>query len=297
MSNSSDRPLVYLIDASVYIFRAWYSIPDRMCNPAGEPVNAVYGFARFLADLLRREPNAAVAVAYDESLSSSYRNEIYPAYKANRPPAPVELKRQFAWCQTLCTALNLPWLAHPRFEADDIIGCWAAQAREQGRAAVIVSRDKDLAQLLQDGDWLWDFAADQRLDAVGVEAKMGVRPDQVADFLALTGDAVDNIPGIPGVGPKAAAGLLAAFGSLDEIYRQLDAVPTLSLRGARSLAAKLAEHEALVRLSRRLTIIPTDLPITAPDWSRQAPNAAALAAWAEPLGFSAGLQHAFLAAR
>ena len=292
MPDTTDKPLVYLIDASVYVFRAWHSIPDRMRSPAGEPTNAVYGFARFLADLLSREATAPVAVAFDESLTTSYRNEIYPEYKANRPPAPEALKRQFAWCQSLCSALDLPWLAHPRFEADDIIGTWTVQARAAGFAAGIVTRDKDLAQLLEDQDHLWDFAGDVRLDAAGVEAKMGVRPDQVADFLALTGDAVDNIPGIPGVGPKAAVGLLQAFGSLDGIYARLQEVPGLPLRGAKSLATKLVEHEELARLSRRLTGIPTDIDLPALDFARRPPAAAAIADWASPLGFGDGLRRA-----
>lgn len=252
---------VYLIDASVYVFRAFFSLPETMENAAGHPINAIHGFAGFLADIKRRVgDDKVIGVAFDASLTTSFRNQIYPDYKANRPPAPESLKRQFAWCRELCEALRLPMHSDSEFEADDIIGHWANEARGRGDRVTIVSRDKDLTQLVRDGDTWWDFAADRHLDPAGVKEKMGVKPEQVADWLALTGDAVDNIPGVKGVGPKAATALLDAYSSLDEIYANLEGVATLPVRGARSLAAKLSEHEQVARMSRQLTKIPRSCP-------------------------------------
>lgn len=263
-----ERSRVYLIDASVYVFRAYFSLPQTMVNAAEQPINAVYGFAGFLADLRRQlGPDAPIAVAFDESLSTSFRNQIYPEYKANRPPAPEDLQRQFAWCQELCEVLRLPWAAHGEFEADDIIGSWATHARAAGHPVAVISRDKDLTQLVQSDDLWWDFASQLQLDPAGVEAKMGVRPDQVADLLALTGDSVDNIPGVKGVGPKAAVALLQHFGSLESVYANLPEVSSLPLRGAKSLQRKLDEGRDMADMSRRLTVIPDRCPgVPDPDW-------------------------------
>lgn len=292
----TEQPIIYLIDASVYIFRAWHSIPDRMTTPQGEPCNAVYGFAGFIADLLRRSNPQPVYAAFDESLSTSFRNAIYPDYKAHRPPAPEELKRQFAWCQQLCEALNLPWQAHPEWEADDIIGTWAAQGREQGYAVSIVSRDKDLTQLISPQDHVWDFAGNKILDTDAVQAQFGVWPEQIADYLALTGDAVDNIPGVAGVGPKAASALLQAFGDLESVYARLDEVAELPVRGAKSLVRKLEEGRDAAFLSRRLTGIPTDLDLPVPPRHRGPVDEQALQALCDELGFGRNLRQRLLPA-
>src|SRR5690606_25688066 len=202
-------PALYLVDASLYVFRAWHSMPaDGFHDAEGWPTNAVHGFTRFLLDLLERERPRHIAIAFDEALDSCFRNALYPAYKANRDPAPAELKRQFAYCKALCAALGLPVLAHREYEADDLIGSAVHAARAHGHRAVIISADKDLSQLLTGEDEQWDFARGQRWGAAGVKARHGVHAHQVADYLALCGDAVDNIPGVPGVGSKTAAVLL-----------------------------------------------------------------------------------------
>ena len=253
--------MIYLVDASVYVFRAWFSIPDKMTGPHGHPVNALYGYTRFLGDLLEQSRPEKIAVAFDISLTSSYRNEIYPEYKANRDPAPEELKRQFAACREVTEALGVPQFASERFEADDLIGGLAAFMRSKGSQSVIVTRDKDLAQLLREGDIYWDYAGDKRYAYEDIEENFGVRPERMADFLALTGDKVDNIPGVPGVGKKTAAALLKHFASLDDLYDGLDAVASLKFRGAKSIAAKLAEHRETAYLARELTRIPDDVGI------------------------------------
>ena len=250
-------PPVYLVDASVYIFRAWFSMPDAFVNGAGEPTNAVYGFSGFLCSLLEQTAAEHVAIAFDESLTTSYRNEIYPEYKANRDPAPEELKRQFAWARAVAEAMGLRCYADGRYEADDLIGTLATYWRARGHPICIVTADKDLAQLVEDADHWWDFSRNQKLNAAQLTAKFGVTPRQMADYLALTGDSVDNIPGVPGVGPKTAAALLGHFGDLDSLYARVEEVPELPIRGARSLHKRLIEHRDAAELARRLTLIET----------------------------------------
>lgn len=255
------REVIYLVDASVYVFRAWYSIPDFMTDGSGRPVNAFYGYARFIGDLLERERPARIAVAFDASLAGCHRNEIYPAYKANREPAPPELERQFALCRELTRALGILELADERYEADDIIGTLLALERAAGRCGVIVSRDKDLAQLIADGDEYWDYARDRRYGHADIAGAFGIAAAQMADFLALAGDSVDNIPGVPGVGRKTAAALLAHFDSLEALYANLAEVAVLPLRGAAGLARRLELHRGAALLARRLTGIVCDAPL------------------------------------
>ncbi|MFN7137235.1 MAG: 5'-3' exonuclease H3TH domain-containing protein [Thermomonas sp.] len=278
-------PTLHLVDASLYVFRAWHSLPDEFHDADGWPTNAVHGFARFLLELLERERPAHIAIAFDEALDSCFRNALYPAYKANREPAPPELRRQFAWCKSLCQALGLETLAHTDYEADDLIGSAAHRARGRGFRSVIVSADKDLSQLLHPGDEQYDFAKGQRWGADGVKARHGVHAHQIADYLALTGDAVDNIPGVTGIGPKSAAVLLAHFGSLDALLERIDEVPFLRLRGAAQLAARLREQRPQALLWRQLTTVALDAPLPAHDFTRQGGDPAELDALADWVGF------------
>ncbi len=259
-----------LVDASVYVFRAWFSLPATLTAPDGRPVNAFYGFAGFLLELLAREQPAAIVCAFDESLTSSFRNEFYPDYKANREPAPEELKAQFAWCRRLCRALGVLELGDARYEADDLIGSLMQRHRAAFAGFSILTRDKDLAQLVGPDDEFWDYAADQRLDSEGIVRRFGLAPARIAELLALTGDAVDNIPGVPGIGPKTAVALLLKFGSLDELMARLDELPASGMRGARRLQSLLDAHRHTIALARRLTAIATDAPVPAdPDALRR----------------------------
>jgi 5'-3' exonuclease len=251
---------VYLVDASIYIFRAWFSISDEFTNSAGEPTNAVYGFTGFLCSLLEQTKAEHIGIAFDESLSKSFRTEIYPQYKANRDPAPVELKRQFKWARDIAESMGLSCFGDQRFEADDLIGTLAEHWRDRGHPVCIISSDKDLTQLITKTDTWWDFTRNRKLSHAKIKDRFGVFPEQIADFLALTGDSVDNIPGIPGVGPKSAAALLNHFDDLDAIWAGIDEVQYLSIRGAKSLHKKLAEHRDAAELARRLTIIETRVP-------------------------------------
>ena len=280
-------PVLYLVDASVFIFRAYYSVPIDVVDPDGNPVNAVHGFARFLGDLLQRESPKHIAVAFDESLKQSYRNEIYPAYKANREPAPVELKRQFALCREVVDALGIAQYGSSRYEADDIIGALATRAQAAGMPVTIVSRDKDLTQLVSRADTYFDAIADVRYGYDDIEERFGVIPERMADFLALMGDAVDNIPGVPGVGRKTAQKLLKHFDTLPGVFDNLDAVPTLKFRGAAFVAESLREHREAAFLSQRLTQIACDMPLEAAldDLERGRPDLSTLDAFYDAQGF------------
>ena len=277
----------YLIDASVQVFRAWYSVPDDFSDKQGRPTNAVYGFAGFLCKLLEEEQPIHVALAFDESLESSYRNEIYPAYKANREPAPEELKRQFHWCRQLGEAMGVACFADGRYEADDIIGTLARLSRERGQNNCIVTSDKDLTQLLEPGDWWWDISRKKRMDMAAVEKHFGVPPNLIAEFLALTGDTVDNIPGVPGIGPKTAAKLLQYFGNWDALWNGLDHVPHIKIRGAAGIAKKLEQHKDAAHLARQLTEIHCAVPEVErePDVSKRAGDEAKIEALFDELGF------------
>ena len=252
----------YLIDASVYVFRAHYSMPDDMVDGDGHPINALYGFCRFLGDFMEQVRPEHLAVLWDESLSTSFRTEIYPEYKANRDPAPPELKKQFVQCRRFTRALGLAEFAHPNYEADDLIGTLVMEGRAAGRPSTIVTRDKDLAQLVDKNDVFWDFAGKGRITYQQIpDFFFGVWPEQIADFLALAGDSVDNIKGVPGVGQKTATALLQHFGSLDKLYSNIDRVHEVKVRGAKSLGSKLEQHRDAAMLARRLTGIACDAPL------------------------------------
>jgi 5'-3' exonuclease len=284
--------VLHLIDASVYVFRAYYSMPPDMRDADDNPVHAVYGFARFICDLLERAKPEYMAVAFDASLTSSFRNQIYPAYKANRDPAPPDLLLQFERCRSFCAHLGLAWFDSSEFEADDIIGTLALRMRGEGLRATIVSRDKDLAQLIGPGDVYWDYSGNERYHHSQIAGRFGVAPERYADYLALTGDAVDNIAGVPGVGPKTATALMQHYESLEDLYARLDTVRDLPLRGAAKLPEKLAMHRDAAFLARQLTRICCDMPlaVTRADLRRRAPDMAAIETFCSANGFGSLLQ-------
>ena len=252
----------YLIDSSIYVFRAWFTLPDSLTDAAGNPANAVYGFTDFVFRLLEQERPQRIGFAFDESLTTSQRNEIYPDYKANRESAPVELKYQFQLCRRFLRALGIAEFGSNRYEADDLIGTLARIEREQGQVLRIITGDKDLAQLIHPGDLWWEFGKDKRMDIKGIEKQFGVRPDQIADQLAIAGDKVDNIPGVPGIGMATAARLLKKFDNLDVLLSRIPEIANMKIRGAKRLMGLIEEYQDTVRLARRLTGIEleADLP-------------------------------------
>jgi DNA polymerase-1 len=286
--------VVYHIDASYFIFRAYHSMPPDMMDGDGNATHALYGFARFISDLLEQVRPERIGVAFDHSVRSetSFRNGIYPAYKANREAPPAGLRRQILLCREFCRHLGLAEFASEQYEADDIIGTLAARARAAGLRNVFVTRDKDLSQLLRDDDVYWDYSGNIRYRYHEIGPRFGAVPESIADFLALTGDTVDNIPGVPGIGKKTAAELFAVFGSLDELYANLGKVPALKLRGAAAVAAKLLVHKEAAYLARRLTGIFCDVPLTATvdDLKPRPPDTAGLESFFDAHGLGAILR-------
>jgi 5'-3' exonuclease len=289
VSGVQDPGVVYLVDASYFIFRAYHSMPSDMVDADGNATHALYGFARFLSDLLERVRPLRIGVAFDQSLRSetSFRNAIYPKYKANREAPPVDLDRQFTLCREFCRHMGLPEFASAEYEADDIIGTLAAHARRAALRNVLVTRDKDLSQLIREGDVFWDYSGNVRYAYHEICLRFGVIPELIADFLALTGDTVDNIPGVPGIGRKTAAELFAMFSSLDELYANLERVPSMKLRGAAAVAARLLAHKEAAYLARRLTGIVCDVPLelTPDPLKRRAPDIGALEVFFDAHGF------------
>lgn len=255
------RTTVHLIDASPYLFRAFFSLPKTIVDSDARPVNAVHGFTSFLAKYVADERPTHIAVAFDRHFNGSFRNEYYPAYKAHRDPSPPELDAQVDPSLEVVEAIGITAFIDERYEADDLIATVIDQTRADEVDYVIVSTDKDLTQLVSDRAVLIEPARSLRFDAAGVKEKFGVRPDQITDFLALAGDAVDNIPGVRGIGPKTAAQLLARFGSLEGIYANLGSLRSSSIRGDGSAAAKLERDVELAGMSKRLATASIDAPI------------------------------------
>lgn len=255
--NTSGR-VVYLLDASIYIFQSHFSPWTQVLDRDGEDQSAFAGFARFLLRFLHGSQPRHLAVAFDESLFCGFRHALYPEYKSNRVLPDENLLRQLEACSALCHVLGVPGWGSRYYEADDIIGMLASRARQQDPEACIciLSRDKDLAQLLRGpADNLWDLQRNRRRDRDAIEREFGIRPEQLPCYLGLTGDSVDCIPGVPGVGPRAAAALLQHFDSMENLYEGLDAVPGLGFRGAARCRERLAEHRQQAELSRELATI------------------------------------------
>lgn len=252
----------YLVDGSIYIFQSHFSPYVECFDTDGNDLSAVYGFTQFLLQFLRRVKPDRIAVALDESLFRGFRHDLCPNYKSNRELPDENLATQLRACREICSVLGMASYASEKYEADDIIGTLSTRMAEllpDEAALCIVSRDKDLAQLLRtDRDYMWDYSGNRKRYRADIQEEFGVSPEQFPDYLGLVGDSVDCISGVPGVGPVKAKELLRAFGSLDNIYENLDAVAGLSLRGAAGLASKLAIHQAEARLSRELATIVCD---------------------------------------
>lgn len=254
---------IYLVDASVYIFRYYFALPPSWESRAGYSTEAVYGFSNFLLDLLARNPSH-IACAFDESLGNCFRNEIYPDYKCSRALPDEALAYQLAACREMAEALGIASFASERFEADDILATLTQLCATHQREPVIVTRDKDLGQLLERGAGaLWDFAANQTLDRERMRQKFGVEPAQIADYLALVGDSIDDIPGVPGIGAKTAAKLLAEFADVESLIANVDQLAGLKLRGAKGIAEKIASHADQIRMALQLARLEYNVPLSA----------------------------------
>jgi 5'-3' exonuclease len=277
---------VWLVDASIYVFRPWFIRQPITLDSHGQPINAVLGFLRFVYNLLHTEQPQRIAFAFDISLQTSTRKTIYPDYKANRTPAPIELKQQFQLCRDFLDALGIVQAASPHFEADDVIGTWVKQQRSNGKACMIISGDKDLAQLVGAGDIWWDYGKRTPLPSGGVKKEFGVWPAQIPDQLALAGDVADNIPGIPGVGMSTAAKLLQKFSSVEVLLARIPDIEKMKTRGAKRLQELVEEHQATVRLARQLTEIYCDVPDMPQNLQRKDKDLLQLQALCERLGLT-----------
>ena len=245
-----------LVDGSSYLFRAYHALP-ALTNSKGLNTGAAKGVIGMIRKLVADYAGDQVVVIFDAK-GPTFRNEIYSEYKANRPPMPDELREQIEPIhQTIC-AMGLPLICIGGVEADDVIGTLSVQAAAQQREVVISTGDKDMAQLVNDHVTLINTMNNTTMDHDGVVAKFGVPPNLIIDLLALMGDKVDNIPGVAGVGEKTATALLQHLGGIEDIFAQLEAVPDLPIRGAKSLAAKLADAKSDAELSYELATIKTD---------------------------------------
>ena len=248
-----DAEPVYLVDGSGYIFRAFYGLPP-MTNPDGVPVNAVFGFSKMLAKLLSDSGTSRFAVIFDSS-RVSFRNDIYPEYKANRSDPPEELVPQFDLIRDATRAFNVPCIELPGFEADDLIATFARMAREEGHEVVIVSSDKDLMQLVGDDVSMLDPAKNLRIGREEVIERFGVGPESVIDVQALAGDSTDNVPGVPGIGVKTAAELIRTYGDLDTLLQRAEEIKQPKRR------QNLIENADMARVSRDLVTLRIDAPV------------------------------------
>ncbi len=255
----SQTPLV-LVDGSSYLYRAFHALPP-LTTSKGLPTGAVKGVLNMLKSLRKQYPQSPFAVVFDAK-GGTFRDELFADYKANRPSMPDDLRVQIEPLHASVRALGYPLLCVEGVEADDVIGTLARQCAAQGRDVVISTGDKDMAQLVCPHVTLVNTMSGSVYDIDGVKEKFGVGPELIIDYLALMGDKVDNIPGVPGVGEKTAVGLLVGVGGgLDVLYANLDKVPELPIRGAKALPAKLLEHKEMAFLSYQLATIKLDVPL------------------------------------
>jgi DNA polymerase-1 len=258
MSDSKKPPFV-LVDGSSYLFRAFHGLPP-LTNSKGQDTGAIYGVVNMLKSLIKQYNPTHMAVIFDAK-GKTFRDDIYKEYKANRPPMPDELRSQIEPLHAIIKAMGLPVIVESGVEADDVIGTLAKHATEKGIDTVISTGDKDMAQLVNQHVTLINTMTNQAMDVEGVNTKFGIPPELVIDFLALKGDKVDNIPGVPGVGDKSAQALLNGIGGIDAIYENLDKIADLSFRGSKTMAAKMQEYEEQARLSYTLATISVDLDL------------------------------------
>ncbi|MBX2807526.1 MAG: flap endonuclease [Cellvibrionaceae bacterium] len=278
-----------LIDTSIYIFHYYFALPDHWFSEKEQwPTAAVYGYTAFLVRLLLAEQPQRIAACFDESLGSCFRNKIYPGYKASRALPDEALAFQLHACRQVTELLGISSFSSEHYEADDLLGSLYQPLKRSLTPIAILTRDKDLGQLLRrPQDFIWDYTHKQQLYPEAIEDKFGVMPEQLADYLALIGDAVDDIPGVPGIGPKTARQLLRHFGSLAAIMSGRSSIAQLPIRGAKSIEAKLSKYQQTLLMARQLTGLVTDVPLITRvrqlDW--QPPQWPELAVFCQSMGF------------
>lgn len=262
MPTIPNNPLI-LVDGSSYLYRAYYS-PPHLTNSKGEATGAVYGVVNMLRSLLSRYSPSHIAVVFDAK-GKTFRNDMYGEYKAQRPPMPDDLRTQIEPLHKIIHAMGLPLISISGVEADDVIGTIALQASKEGRATLISTGDKDMAQLVNEHVTLINTMTDTIMGPEEVKAKYGVHPDRIIDFLALMGDKSDNIPGLPGVGEKTALAMLLGVGSVEKILADPQSVIEVGFRGSKTMPTKIIDNADMLRLSYELATIKTDVKLEQ-DW-------------------------------
>ncbi|MGP8308065.1 DNA polymerase I [Vibrio sp. YIC-376] len=258
MASIPENPLI-LIDGSSYLYRAFHAYPGTMSN--GEiPTNAVYGVVNMLRSMMRQFATDRIAVVFDAK-GKTFRDEMFAEYKAHRPPMPDDLRCQIEPLHNVIRAMGLPLICVPGVEADDVIGTLAYQASQKGMPVLISTGDKDMAQLVDDNITLINTMTNVVMDREGVIEKFGIPPELIIDYLALMGDKVDNIPGVPGVGDKTATALLQGIGGLTKLYENLDDIAPLGFRGSKTMAKKLIDNKDNAMLSYELATIKLDVEL------------------------------------
>ena len=237
-----------LVDGMAYVYRAFFAVPD-MANSAGLHTNAVFGFNRMLQRMINQVAPDYIAVLFDTS-KPTFRHELFPAYKAQRPPMPDELSEQIPWIKELIRALSIPCLEYPGFEADDVIATFAVAAANKNLNVLIASADKDLCQLVNDKIAILSVTMKSMdvIDHAGVIEKFGVRPEQIIDYLTLVGDTADNVPGVKKVGCKTAKCLLDEYGTIDNIYKNLDKLKPTLKKNFEDAAPKINSFRNLIKI-------------------------------------------------
>ncbi len=258
MATIPENPLI-LIDGSSYLYRAYHAAPN-FTNSDGEPTGAVYGVVNMLRSMLRQFSTEHIAVIFDAK-GKTFRDDMFPEYKANRPPMPDDLRGQIEPLHAVIKAMGLPLISISGVEADDVIGTLATQASQQGMPVLISTGDKDMAQLVDQNITLINTMTDVVMDPAGVVDKFGIGPELIIDYLALMGDKVDNIPGVPGVGEKTAKALLTGIGGLDALYDNLDDIAPLGFRGSKTMAKKLLDNKEAAYMSYKLATIKLDVEL------------------------------------
>lgn len=254
MGSMEKKKTLYLIDGSAYIYRAYHAVRG-LSNSQGLPTNAVFGFTRMLLKLMADRAPEYVGMVFDAK-GPTFRHKMYEAYKANRPPMPEDLSVQIPYIKQITEGFRLPGLEMPGFEADDLIGTYARLAQEAGYFVVMVTGDKDFMQLVTDAAQIWDPMKNEIIDVDGIRKSKGVEPHQMIDVMGLSGDTADNIPGVPGIGPKTALELIKTYTSLEKLYDQIHTI------------TKKKQHENLLQfreqafLSKKLVTIDTHVPMS-----------------------------------
>jgi DNA polymerase-1 len=275
----ASAPVLYLIDGSAYIYRAFHAVRG-LTNSKGMPTNAVFGFTRMLIKLMQERVPQYVAMFFDAK-GPTFRHELYTAYKANRPPMPDELVVQLPWIKKVTAGFNIPVVEMTGYEADDLIGTYARRAEAAGYEVVMVTGDKDFVQLVTDKSSIWDPMKDKVIDMATVKSEFDLSPGQIIDMMGLSGDTADNVPGVPGIGPKTALTLIQTYGNMEALYDRIDSLSKPKQR------ENLMAHKEQAFLSRKLVTIDTRAPIDFDprDFKTVPPDEAALAELFQELEF------------